>query len=40
MYEIINVTTLKSEGIFGSFASALAWVKAHGGLDAFRVIPW
>jgi len=40
MYEIINITTKKSEGIFPSFANAEAWVRAHGGFANFRIFPW
>lgn len=40
MFEIINLTTKASEGIFPSFAAAEAWVKAHGGRENFRIIPW
>ena len=40
MFEIINLTTKASEGIFPSFTDAEAWVKAHGGRENFRIIPW
>ena len=40
MFEIININTKETVGIFSSFASAEAWVLAHGGFDAFRILPW
>lgn len=40
MYEIINITTKAQEGIFASYAAAENWVKAHGGMENFRIFPW
>jgi hypothetical protein len=40
MYEIINLTTKATEGIFATYESAENWVKAHGDAKNFRILPW
>lgn len=40
MYEIINLTTKATEGIFATYADAEAWIKAHGDAKNFRIFPW
>ena len=40
MYEVININTKASEGIFASFANAEKWVKAQKNPADYRIFPW
>ena len=40
MYEIINIITKKSEGIFPSFANAEAWIKSRTNRTDYRIFLW
>jgi len=40
MYEVIDITTRESQGIFSSYANAAAWVKAQANPGNFRIFPW
>lgn len=40
MYEVIEIATRNSMGIFGSARDAMNWVNAHGGLALFLITPW
>ena len=40
MYEVIEIATRNSMGIFGSARDAMNWANAHGGLALFLITPW
>jgi hypothetical protein len=40
MYEMIEIATKESKGLFATYADAVRWADAHGGRALYLITPW